>query len=336
MYNRETVKDMLEYNNAMRYAGTDYSKGDLAKNKGIVVDTENLLERFLRGSERLEKGPNGKNRGAAAKTEYQASLGFLKAYHMAPNSGGGKNDCLVISFLMGVSPTYRKLTYKDKYDIASRFRRDYVPLLLNGLEETIQRFRSTEFLVDSDMSLLSRLFNVNILSLESYKDGMGPTAIIVGLSDKSKNSFDGKGIIIINRSNSHYETVAKTEPLQYMFSMEELNAFYREVMNNNPYKRTDTVVVGFKPGATVIYKYNKKPYTILEKLYIPESGGKVIDQYQLEGINGKKIWVNPNSLSALPKNAPVGDRAKANAKEGGRRTKRRKTKGRKTKRKTRR
>ena len=93
-----------------------------------------------------------------------------------------------------------------------------------------------------------------------------------------------------------------------------------------------------KKNSTLKYNLNNQEYKIVAKVYTPESGGTVIDEYQIQGMNGKLKWVNPNSLSALPKNAPNAVRGAADAvlKKGGRRTKRRKSNGRNTKRKTRR
>jgi len=298
MYNREKVEDMQKYN------GT-YAEGDSSGK----TDTENLLERFLRSSEHMANGETGQK----AKKTYSESLKFLNNYHMVPNSGGGKNDCLIISFLMGVSPTYRKLAYDIKYTVASTFRREYLPKAINTnkgllrkndteIGKIIERLQGTAFLLDTDMGILSRLYNINILSLETYKtEGArkeGPNAKIVGTNDKKVGSFDGEGIIIINRSNGHYETVAKSIPaVQYVFSAAELNAFYHGIMDKNPYKIPD-VPPALRAAANGSAR--KVPGAVTAGLQI------------LKGL------------------------AEASVRGGGRRTKRRKSNGRKTKRKTRR
>jgi len=207
------------------------------------------------------------------KFDYAKTLEVLDQYKMIKNTGGGRNDCLIISFLMSVSLDYRKLDYDQKYSIASKFRRETLPTLITSkktllkisdmkLSEVINDLKSTTMLKDDQIGILVNLYNINILSLESYKEETFEGEIykdypkahrIVPDRDisGSANEFglDIQGIIIINRGNFHYESVKK-EPDQYIFSKDELNALYKSVMQNNKYFKLLKDSAPFPPSAS--------------------------------------------------------------------------------------
>jgi len=205
---------------------------------------------FLQGAENIGTEKD--------KLDYARTLKVLDEYKMIETTGGRGNDCLIISFLMSVSLEYRKLDYDQKYSIASKFRRITLPKLIMAkkpflrlneerVSEVLKDLKSTAMLKDDQIGILVNLYDINILSLESYKEETFDTEIykdypkahrIVPDRDISGPEHDFgleiPGIIIINRGNFHYESVEK-KPDQYIFSKNELNALYKSVMQNNKY-----------------------------------------------------------------------------------------------------
>lgn len=179
--------------------------------------------------------------------EYKRSL-ELEDFAIVSNSGGGNNDCLIISVLMGISSVYRKLSYEDKYKFAREFRMEQLvpliikdPILLKELKNNVKAYiSSSQMLDDSVIPFLARLFKINILQLEKYKSQViggqkyeqPPSAALVTNPTFKEDGEYPIGIIIININNAHYEIV-RENPNKYIFSYDELNAIYNKI-NNSP------------------------------------------------------------------------------------------------------
>ena len=127
-------------------------------------------------------------------------------YNIYTNTGCSKNDCLIISFLMGISPAYRKLDDDHQCKVSNIFRRHLLPAYIEGFKHKIQKtekqredivrqLESGNYLYDDVMGVLADICKIKILSLETYKAengvGMPPSVIDVG-------GDEVPGIIIIN------------------------------------------------------------------------------------------------------------------------------------------
>jgi hypothetical protein len=259
------------------------------------------------------------------KTDYAKTLGVLDGYKMIMNSGGGKNDCLIISFLMSVSPVYRTLDYPQKYAIASKLRRESLPTIIKNnkaklsltdgrLQEYKDTFLSNSMLEDNDIGILTQLYDVNILSLESYKEQTFegtvhkdyPKAHLIsplrdvapprpdGTKPEQKFRLDLPSIIIINRGNFHYESVEK-EPDQYVFTKDELNALYTSIMKDNKYYG---ILRDSLPKNAQDSKYcveNAPPFIRIDDCKVGGEGYKVqtLDDYIKEhNLAGEVVTVN--------------------------------------------
>ena len=244
----DTLKNLITW---IKTESKDVTETDQDKILKKRTDKDNSVKYiFLQGAENIGTKKD--------KFDYAKTLEVLDEYQMIKNTGGRGNDCLIISFLMSVSLEYRKLDYDQKYSIASKFRRITLPTLIMAkkpflrlneerVSEVLKDLKSTAMLKDDQIGILVNLYNINILSLESYKEQRFGREIhkdypkahrIVPDRDisGSANEFglEIPGIIIINRGNFHYESVEK-EPDQYIFLKDELNVLYKSVMQHNKY-----------------------------------------------------------------------------------------------------
>lgn len=243
---------------------------------------------------------------------YKNSLG-LEDFAVVTNNGGGNNDCLVISFLMGISPAYRRLSYPDKYKMARDFRMNrFVGLIeadprSNELRNSVKQYiKSTRMLDDSVIPFLAHLFKINILQLEKYKEGrmegyrelqiQPPSAALVTNPKYASEGHYPSGIIIINIGNFHYEIV-RQNPKKYVFSYDELNNLYNKV-NTSPlisYAPEGGVSLGFRDGNIVYVKgKGNTPFTVRDRRF--KNRTQNIEYYNLT--NGSRV--GPNNLADIP------------------------------------
>lgn len=270
-------------------------------------DSEELGERFIREAVRYLRENKIQLLPGKTLNEFRRITDTLsRDYHMIQNTGGGKNDCLIISFLMGVSSAYRKLEYDVKYKCASEFRRNLLPDLLENtrdpkirskqtLRQDIKSLKTQNFLFDSHINLLSGLYKVRIISLETAKEGrmegetiyQPPTVNDIGGDYTNRDEYRNGGIIICNRSNGHYEIVSQKRPPKYFYSDAELTNFYDFIQNSNPFK-----------GGKVT---GEESHNILESSGIIREGARVMYNGQTYFIVGRDIEIN---MSGNPR--PVG------------------------------
>jgi hypothetical protein len=270
-------------------------------------DSEELGERFIREAVRYHRENKIQLLPGKTLNEFRRITDTLsRDYHMIQNTGGGKNDCLIISFLMGVSSAYRKLDYDNKYKCASEFRRNLLPDLLENtrdpkirskqtLRQDIKSLKTQNFLFDSHINLLSGLYKVRIISLETAKEGrmegetiyQPPTVNDIGGDYTNRDEYRNGGIIICNRSNGHYEIVSQKRPPKYFYSDAELTNFYDFIQNSNPFK-----------GGKVT---GEESHNILESSGIIREGARVMYNGQTYFIVGRDIEIN---MSGNPR--PVG------------------------------
>ena len=126
-------------------------------------------------------------------TEYSDLIEpILSEYKAIRNSGGGRNDCLIISFLMGVSENYRNLSYTKKYAVSNEFRRNILPRIIFSADKSelgltsksgtntdedvkkrvvkiVEELQGRGFLFDNIINLLSNLYKIFIVTLEPGK-----------------------------------------------------------------------------------------------------------------------------------------------------------------------
>lgn len=248
---------------------------------------EKLATRFLLEVPRLLRSRLISLNPGQTVEKFREDISFLNNdYHMVYNTGGGVNDCLIISFLMGVSPAYRKLDYKEKYRLSSVFRRRMLPNLLrqSTIPEITAKLRtdanllslliSNDFLTDSYIACLAFMYRINIVSLETGKssDARGEPPTVTFIEPDRPPAFP-TGIIICNRGNGHYEIVVR-KPNTYIYSEPELRAFYNRIQDSNPFvggKRTgdeirgqlESAAIPFRDGDYVIYRGQR--YIIIER-----------------------------------------------------------------------
>jgi len=122
-------------------------------------------------------------------------------------SSGNGNDCLIHSFLSGVSPSFRKLTLKTRNRIASDFRRIILPELddfqnLPQYEEEDDNddLEGETFLSDDIGERLSARFNIGILFVQRGNKKNQAFA-------ESKNPHESASSIIIHGTRAHFTPV---------------------------------------------------------------------------------------------------------------------------------
>ena len=167
-------------------------------------------------------------------------------YEKMDNSGGGKNDCLIISFLQSVSKNFRNISLENQYNTASYFRRTLMVKLLREIEgveigkfkalpldpfeiksklyELIKKIRKQlndlplTIGIDSELDIefasyfLCNKYKVNILlqNIDTwfYINSGGSTARV---------------IINSNRGGRHYESTRHVKDDQYLFNSDYLD-----------------------------------------------------------------------------------------------------------------
>ena len=278
---------------------------------------EMLADKFLEGSVPFIK--HGKNKDDF--NLYKRNIDFLNTqYDMVENTGGGRNDCLIISFLMGTVPNYMKLSETNRNAFASHFRRVILPDLIgtsvnpnirelrpDRQEALMRELRGADMLTDIHIQILGHLFQRTILSLETAKTarvnvaggkrkvmGEAPAARLIPSTHTKFTEPYEMGIIICNRGNGHYETVINRPfgkmGTTYQFSFDILQQLHNDINTDYPFdNRTDTdehkralADISFNAGDSIMY--NGKRYIILErKIAFSGSEGKLVG-----------LWITPH------------------------------------------
>ena len=257
---------------------------------------ELLGNRFLLEAPRLLRTGLIKLNPGQTLEQYREDTSFLtNEYHMIYNSGGGKNDCLIISFLMAVSPAYRKLEYDEKYRISNTFRRQIFPTLIqqSKIPEIVSKLKNDRTLIpmlahatatlsDSHITCLAFMYKINILSLETGKSSgaKGEPPKVTFIESHKPPAFP-TGIIICNRGNGHYEIVVEKKTNKYIFTEPELRIINNRVQDRNPFDggkvtgletkgQIENAAIPFNAGDYVIFAGER--YIIIERDLDTNSG----------------------------------------------------------------
>lgn len=221
------------------------------------------------------------------------NLDVLREFNVISNTGGGKSDCLLISFLMGVSPAYRRLDYDTKYDIAYIFRREILkPMLYRNNQgfrarvnsekyslspNTITRvLEGSQLLSDEIVPFLVYQYEINILQLETAKNDGGFQPPTVTIAEGFRGPYT-RGIVILNLSNAHFELVRKNDN-QYTFSVDELYTVRNTIIDNSPYVNSTRI---FNVGEVVRIKGDPQLYVV--KSFVQVQGN--VTTYTIENIS---------------------------------------------------
>jgi len=223
----------------------------------------------------------------------------IKNYRYIHNTGGGKNDCLILAFLTCVSVSFRKAREDQKNAIASKFRREIfwqLPEFIDiftktgRLKEKQKIVKGTRMLTDEFISVLSNQYKVNILSLEGGKqdDVEGKNKAHFGKSVYQppsvfyihrKNMEDGifldpyeYSIIIYNIGNYHFEAVYKEgAPKEFIVSNDEEKRIRTNIIQLSPFEhgsQTNAVLEGIPIETKVKYTGDPtKVYTVFERIF---------------------------------------------------------------------
>ena len=150
-------------------------------------------------------------------------------------TSGNNMDCMIHSFLLGVSLTFRKLNLSDKNNVASYFRRnifynilqrEFMTLLITDMLKPILLKSGEKALLDTNhLNFLASKYNIGVLVY-----GLDAHAIsrVWGV----ENRFAENYIIIFNPGNNHFEAVKKGT--NYIFPMSEL----KDTIVNPPDEQT--------------------------------------------------------------------------------------------------
>jgi len=131
-----------------------------------------------------------------------------------------KNDCLIHSFLIDVSPNFRKLTQGEKDKYADEWRRS---VFINAFDEDTEEKARDEvegngFLGEAHIRKLIKLFQINIIVFERTGAGVLASLNLGGLGDIIE---DESFIIIYNPGDLHFRGVREMPANKFFFTNEE-------------------------------------------------------------------------------------------------------------------
>lgn len=150
-------------------------------------------------------------------------------YSLITNSAN--NDCLINSFLINVSPNFRKLLVKDQYSYSSYFRRSIItklPLENYYKYNIIELLQSSNFLTDIIIEILAKNYNINIITFEPISNNN----IIINESNIKNNKY----ICIYNPTNTHFSSVCfnqqNSTENKFILSFDEYNIIEKFNISN--------------------------------------------------------------------------------------------------------
>jgi broad specificity phosphatase PhoE len=180
----------------------------------------------------------------------------LREFQLISNTGGGQNDCLILSFLGCISKSFRNAEQDLRHRVASNFRRIILPSLplfktkfydeyseatrLANYENYVRIMKGTTYLDDMIIDLLARQYKITILYFEGIK--VGQMGREIQIMTPTVNMADPKGntaaIIIYNINNGHFESVYTTEKgaMKIVFTRDEVIAIQNRVLEGFPFK----------------------------------------------------------------------------------------------------
>ena len=225
----------------------------------------------------------------------------LNEYNQVANNGGRTNNCLIISFLTSVSENYRKVVNEKYYEsygypIADEFRYKYLTKLYLFTQDQINKIKSTDYLDDKIIDILSNIYKIKILNLEGFKtentNYMQPTVT---------STFDYEtGIIIYNIKNGHFESVYLQSNKQFTFTKAELDKLQFKLINTEPYPHYTKIHINNKnkydTGTKVMY--NNNMYFIKYGITIPINNNNITIAYILSQDNSKNQNLKQGDIGA--------------------------------------
>jgi len=198
--------------------------------------------------------------------DYRVNTTLLD-YYQVSNGGGGKNDCLILSFLTSVSPSFRRLTNDDKDKVASIFRREFAPTLpvIKTLDDALggelyDFLQSKRYLDDQIVQLIANQYGITFLTLEGYRHGeqgrkvvYRPPVARMFLPNTQESEF---AIVIYNIGNLHFQSVFRDDGRtgkQFVFPFAEIQDVFDRIVEGSPFPREATKedVKGYPSGTEV-------------------------------------------------------------------------------------
>jgi hypothetical protein len=146
------------------------------------------------------------------------------------NTSSNKNDCLSHSFLIDVSPNFRRLNQQDKNAYADWFRRSAMPTYYTESEKTnpsneFDLIDTERFLTDLHAEKLARTFNVNIIVFQRVSTSVNAVELCC---DKNQPT-----IVIYNPGDLHFRGVRRKRDNKYLFTREEGNEIVTKYMSTD-------------------------------------------------------------------------------------------------------
>ena len=159
---------------------------------------------------------------------------LIKDEYQSVNTSSHDNDCLIHSFLIDVSPSFRKLTLKEKNSFANTFRRSLLPKLYklknDSLPEKlyskalVKQLNTTNFLTDEHEQALGYFFNVNIINFLIQRQKVeGKRKQFIFTAASGPFEKDRPTVLIFNPDNEHFRAIRKLTGTDstYEFTSEE-------------------------------------------------------------------------------------------------------------------
>lgn len=158
--------------------------------------------------------------------------GLQRHPYYSIDTSPNNNDCLIHSFLINLSPSFRSLPLQKKELYADWFRRRMMPALYSVQEKITPRLEfelieGFEFLSDAHAEKLARAFSINIITLEQI---VANAAFRVQAARLCCSGNEAQpSMVIYNPGDEHFRAIVNTDRNTFLLSPEEaaaiMNAF---------------------------------------------------------------------------------------------------------------
>jgi hypothetical protein len=246
----------------------------------------------------------------------------LDTFHLINNTGGGQNDCLILSFLGCISKSFRNAEQPLRHKVASDLRRIILPSLplfktkfydeysegtrLATYRNYTELMKGTTFLDDTIIDFLARQYKVTILYFEGIKVGymVGHMGRELQIMPPAVNIAEPPGttaaIIIYNINNGHFEsvyTITEKGGMKIVFTPPEVKAIRSTALEGFPFKTQGAGhdAVRIEDGTTVYVKgEGDKKYMVVGAHYQEGTDQKVDFYYVTDNLEGYQAIVAGN------------------------------------------
>lgn len=153
--------------------------------------------------------------------------GLQRHPYYSIDTSPNNNDCLIHSFLINLSPSFRSLPLQKKELYADWFRRRMMPALYSVQEKITDRFEYNlvegfDFLSDAHAEKLARAFSINIITLEQIVANAAfrvQAARLCCAGNETQPSM-----VIYNPGDGHFRAILNTDRKTFLLSPEEAAA----------------------------------------------------------------------------------------------------------------